>query len=318
MKIVALDTFTMGQDDISWDGFSQLGDFTGYDRTPPEQVVERIRNAEAILINKIRITETELKLLPDLKYIGVLATGYNVIDLDAARKYGIAVTNVPQYGTASVAQLTFCHILNLTNHLYEHTRSVNNGDWSKCPDFCYWLYPQISLINKTLGIVGYGRIGQAVAQIARAFGMKIKAYSPHPKTSNAEVEFVTIDELFSQSDIVSLHCPATAENEKFVNRTLLAKMKRDAFLINTSRGILINENNLVEALEAGVIAGAGLDVLSNEPPNANNPLLNLKNCFITPHLAWSSVEARNNLMNTALDNLKAFMQNKQLNRVETI
>jgi len=316
MKIVALDVFTMGREDVSWDDFSQLGEFTKYDRTPPELILERAGNAEAILINKVAIGEKELAQLPNLKYIGVLATGYNVVDLDVARKYGVAVTNVPQYGTNSVAQMTFCHILNLTNHLYEHTQSVKNGDWSSCPDFCYRLFPQVSLVNKTLGIVGYGRIGQAVAKIGRALGMNIKTYSLPLAHDDSEVEFVSLDELFAQSDIISLHCPATKENEKFINSSLLKKMKPSAFLVNTSRGNLINEEDLAEALQTECLAGAGLDVLSSEPPEKTNVLLKTKNCFITPHLAWSSVEARNNLMNTALENLKAFTQKQLSNRVD--
>ncbi len=315
MKIIVLDAFTMGED-VSWDSFRALGKLEKYDRTHPEQIQERAHDAEVLLVNKVRLGESELAQLPRLKYIGVLATGYDVIDLNAVRASHIAVTKIPEYGTDSVAQITWGHILNLCNQLGLHISSVDNGNWTHSEDFCYRLTRQTGLYGKTLGLVGYGRIARAVAAIGRSFGMKVMVFTPHPDLSAPETQYTTLDELFAQSDVVSLHCPATPENREFVARPLLARMKPGAFIVNTARGSLIHEQSLADALNSGRIAGAGLDVLSQEPPPEANPLLHAKNCFITPHLGWGSSEARQKLLKTAAENLKAFLEHRKLNRVD--
>ena len=313
-KIVVLDGYALNPGDLSWKVLDELGECVIYDRTPPELVIERASGAEYILINKIVMSREVMSQLPDLKYIGVLATGYNVVDIAAAAEMNITVTNVPEYGTTSVAQMVFAHILNLTQHIGAHSTAVKSGKWSTCPDFCFWDFPLIELQGKTLGIVGYGRIGRATALIAQAFGMDVIVHTRHP-SNEIGVEFVALNDLFEWSDFISLHCPLTNDNEKFVNKEILSLMKPTACLINTGRGQLINEADLAEALNNGTIAGAGLDVLSVEPPDASNPLLSAKNCYITPHIAWATKAARERLMDTAVSNLKAFTSGSPQNVV---
>lgn len=313
-KIVVLDGYTLNPGDLSWDQLRQLGDCTIYDRTAPEQVAERAKDAEILLINKVVMSRDVIAQLPALKYIGVLATGYNVVDVRATAERNITVTNIPVYGTASVAQMVFAHILNLAQHVAEHAQDVAAGQWGKCPDFCFWNFPMIELSGLILGIVGCGRIGRQTARIGQALGMKVIAYDKYPAPTDG-IEFVEMTELFKRADVISLHCPLTGDNEKFVNREMLALMKSSAFLVNTSRGPLIDEDALAEALNTGRIAGAGLDVLSVEPAQDDNPLLKAANCYVTPHIAWATVSARSRLMDTAVENLGAFLRGEPQNVV---
>ncbi|MCD6518611.1 MAG: D-2-hydroxyacid dehydrogenase [Anaerolineae bacterium] len=316
MKIVVLDGYTLNPGDLSWDELKALGECEIYDRTPPELTVERAKDAEIVLTNKVVIDRQVLDQLPKLKYIGVLATGYNIIDVEAARERGIPVTNVPTYGTLSVAQMTFAHILNLTQHVCEHAQAVRDGAWTRAKDWCFWNFPLIELAGLTMGIIGFGRIGRAVAKLAQAFGMKVIAYDAYVKESPIpDVEMVDLDTLFKESDIVSCHCPLTPETQGLVNRERLRQMKKTAFLINTSRGPVVDNKALAEALNAGEIAGAGLDVLEVEPPTPDNPLLTAKNCYITPHISWATKSARARLMKTAVENVKAFLEGKPQNVV---
>ena len=317
MKIVVLDGYTLNPGDLSWDGLRILGDMTVYDRTPREQIIERSREADIILTNKTVLDAEVLKSLSHLKYIGVLATGYNAVDTDAASQMGIIVTNIPSYGTYSVAQLTFALILELCHHVQRQSDLVVNGKWSRSMDFTFSDYPLIELASKTLGIIGFGNIGKKVSEIASAFGMKILAYDKiYPGQMGFEnVTIVSLQDLLSDSDIVTLHCPLTDETAGLINIDTLRKMKRTAFLINTSRGQIIVEKDLAEALDAGIIAGAGLDVLSVEPPPFDNPLLKARNCIITPHIAWATHESRSRLMNIAVDNIKAFLAGSPVNIV---
>jgi glycerate dehydrogenase len=313
-KIVVLDGHTLNPGDITWDNLAALGELTVYDRTPPEEVTERIGNAEIAFTNKSLIPAEAIKALPSLQYIGVLATGYNVVDIAAARERDIPVTNIPAYGTASVAQMAFALILELTQQPALHDASVHAGDWTACPDFCYWKKPLVELDGLTLGLVGYGEIGQAVARLGRAFGMKILV---HTRTVREEPDtrFVDCETLFRKSDVVSLHCPLTDENQGFVNEELLNQMKPTAYLINTARGPLVNETDLAKALTAERIAGAATDVLSTEPPTADNPLFGAKNLIITPHIGWATRAARERLMNIAAGNLRAFLDGTPQNVV---
>ena len=317
MKIVVLDGYTLNPGDLSWDGLRILGDMTVYDRTPREQIIERSREANIILTNKTVLDAEVLKSLSHLKYIGVLATGYNAVDTDAASQMGIIVTNIPSYGTYSVAQLTFALILELCHHVQRQSDLVVNGKWSRSMDFTFSDYPLIELASKTLGIIGFGNIGKKVSEIASAFGMKILAYDKiYPGQMGFEnVTIVSLQDLLSDSDIVTLHCPLTDETAGLINIDTLRKMKRTAFLINTSRGQIIVEKDLAEALDAGIIAGAGLDVLSVEPPPFDNPLLKARNCIITPHIAWATHESRSRLMNIAVDNIKSFLAGSPVNIV---
>ena len=316
MEIVVMDGFTLNPGDLSWEALRKLGNCKIYDRTTAGETLSRIGNAEIILTNKVIIDRQIMEAAPNLKYIGVLATGYNVVDVAAAKEKGIAVTNIPAYSTDSVAQMVFSHILAFCNRVELHTASVQNGDWQNCADFTYTCTPQIEISGKTLGIVGYGQIGQKVGRIARAFGMKVLFQNRSVKAVQDEnIRQVSLETVFSESDFVSLNCPLTNENQQFVNAALLSKMKPSAMLINTGRGGLINENDLAGALNSGQIAAAGLDVLSTEPPKADNPLLTAKNCFITPHIAWATIEARTRLMNIAVENVNAFLQGKAQNVV---
>lgn len=304
MKIVVLDGHTLNPGDLDWSVLRALGDCEIHARTPMEQIVERARGAEAILTNKCPLRAATLVELTALRYIGVLATGYNVIDLAAARARGVVTTNVPTYGTRSVAQHVLALILELTNHVGHHARTVREGGWARSADWCYWDRPLIELNGLTLGIVGYGRIGQAVAQLARAFGMEVLVAS---RREAADAHNVPLNELFRRSDVVSLHCPLTPATERLVNAMRLALMKPTAFLVNTSRGGLVVEADLAAALNAGKLAGAALDVLGKEPPPADNPLLTAKNCLVTPHHAWATGAARRRLLGVAVDNLRAFI-----------
>jgi glycerate dehydrogenase len=316
MKIVVLDGYTLNPCDLSWADLQALGACEIYDRTPMDETLQRSHDVEILLTNKTVLNEEIISQLPTLKYIGVLATGYNVVDVDAASRRGITVTNVPAYSTASVAQMVFAHLFNFCNHVADHSASVRAGNWSRSKDFCFWESPLIELNGKTMGIVGLGRIGFAVATAAKAFGMEVLAYNPSiPRRVPEGVTLTDLQTVFQKSDVVSLHCPLTKTNNQFVNADLLAQMKASAFLINTSRGPLIDEDALAKALNEGQLAGAGLDVLTKEPPDPSCPLLSAKNCYITPHIAWATRDARARLMKTAVDNLKAFLKGDSINVV---
>ncbi len=315
MKIVVLDGYTLNPGDLSWDSLAALGDCNVYDRTPPDEVAERAAGAEIVLTNKVVLDRTRLETLPDLRYIGVLATGYNVVDARAARERGLVVTNVPDYATPAVAQAVFAHILELTHRVAHHAQTVRDGRWSDSPDFCYWDGPLVELNGLVMGIVGLGRIGSAVAALARAFGMTVLACTRTPQVPRDGVQFVDLDRLLGESDVVSLHCPLTPETEGLMSAERLALMKPSALLINTSRGPLVDERALADALNAGRPAGAGLDVLAVEPPRRDNPLLAAKNCFLTPHYAWATRAARARLMKTVVENVKAFLDGRPQNVV---
>lgn len=308
MNIVVLDGYTLNPGDLSWDALRELGSCEIYDRSAPDEIVPRSTSAEIVLTNKVKLNGEYISSVPTLKYIGVTATGYNIVDVAAARERKVIVTNVPTYGTQSVAQMTFALLLELTQHVGHHAQTVREGRWTRSPDFCYWDYPLIELDGLTLGIIGFGRIGKMVGQLAEAFGMKVLTYSR--KQPVAEMET-----LFRRSDIISLHCPLTPQTEHLVNEKRLAWMKPTAFLLNTSRGPLIDESALAKALNEGRIAGAGLDVLAVEPPTADNPLLRAKNCLITPHIAWATRAARSRLMEAVVENLRAYLTGESKNVV---
>ena len=308
MNIVVLDGYTLNPGDLSWDALRELGSCEIYDRSAPDEIVPRSTSAEIVLTNKVKLNGEYMSSVSTLKYIGVTATGYNIVDVAAARERKVIVTNVPTYGTQSVAQMTFALLLELTQHVGHHAQTVREGRWTRSPDFCYWDYPLIELDGLTLGVIGFGRIGKMVGQLAEAFGMKVLTYSH--KQPVAEMET-----LFRRSDIISLHCPLTPETEHLVNEKRLAWMKPTAFLLNTSRGPLIDESALAKALNEGRIAGAGLDVLAVEPPTADNPLLRAKNCLITPHIAWATRAARSRLMEAVVENVRAFLAGESKNVV---
>jgi glycerate dehydrogenase len=319
MKIVVLDGYTLNPGDLSWTELERLGELTVYDRTPADLILKRSEGAPVLITNKTPLGENLLNSLPDLKYIGVLATGFNVVDTDSAKRRGIIVTNVPAYSTASVAQLTFALLLELSMHVQHHSDSVFAGDWTGSPDFSYWHFPLTELTGKTIGIIGFGNIGRKVAEVASAFGMNIICYSRtrsnQPPISN--FRWVEKDELFESADVVSCHCPLVPETKGLINLHYLKKMKKSAFLINTSRGAVIVEEDLAFALNNELIAGAGLDVLSTEPPSAENPLLKAKNCIITPHFAWATGDARKRLMKVAVDNLRSYLSGNPVNVVNS-
>jgi glycerate dehydrogenase len=317
MHIVIPDCHTMNPGDLSWTPLEELGDCTFHDRTPPDRVVERCAPADALLINKVRLPAEVLEQLPNLAYVGVTATGYDVVDVAAARRHGVTVTNVPAYSTPGVAQMVFAHILNLALRVDDHARGVADGKWTRSPDFAYWDHPLVELAGLTLGIVGFGRIGQATARVGLAFGMNVRAYNPRPEkiAQVPDVEPADLDTLLRESDVVSLHCPLNDETARMINAERLAVMKPSAWLINTARGGLIDEAALADALRAGRIAGAGLDVLSTEPPAPDNPLPGAPNCFITPHIAWATRAARQRLLDVVVDNLRAFQQGRPKNVV---
>jgi glycerate dehydrogenase len=315
MNIIILDGFTLNPGDLKWEELQSLGPCTVYDRTSPAEVASRANNGDILLTNKTELTAGLIQSLPRLKYIGVLATGTNVVDLAAARARGIPVTNVPTYGTKSVAQMTFALLLELAHHTGHHAQTVREGRWTRNTDWCYWDFPLVELDGLTLGLVGLGRIGRAVSELAAAFGMKVIAYDPMAGPAPASVRLVELDALFRESDVVSLHCPLTPQNTNLVNASRLQLMKPTAFLLNTSRGPLVDQSALAEALNSGRLAGAAMDVLVKEPPPADNPLLTAKNCILTPHLAWATRAARSRLMKIAVENVRAFLQGKPENVV---
>ncbi|TAL03787.1 MAG: D-2-hydroxyacid dehydrogenase, partial [Verrucomicrobia bacterium] len=313
MNIVVLDGYTLNPGDLSWAELESLGPCRIHDRTLPAELLTRAAVAGIVLTNKVVLNRETISALPELRYVGVLATGTNVVDLAAARERKIPVTNIPAYGTRSVAQATFALLLELTNRTGHHAQTVRAGRWTHNADWCYWDAPLVELDGLTLGVVGFGRIGQAVAELARAFGMRVLAHSPTQKPSVPFVTFVPLETLFRTSDVVSLHCPLTPQTEKLVNAERLALMKPTAFLLNTSRGALVDETALASALNEGRLAGAGLDVLTDEPPPATNSLLAARNCVITPHNAWGTRAARERLLRTAVDNVRAFLVGKPQN-----
>jgi glycerate dehydrogenase len=316
VKIIVLDGFTLNPGDLTWDELTALGECEIYHRTPPNQVLSRAADAEIVLTNKTLLRREQIERLPKLRYIGVLATGFNIVDVTAARERNIPVTNIPTYGTRSVAQMTFALLLELAQHVGYHAATVREGRWTANPDWCYWDFPLIELEGLVMGIVGYGRIGRAVGDLASAFGMRILAYDRFQPAQVADyVRFVELEPLFRTSDVVSLHCPLSPETQHLVNNERLAWMKSTAFLLNTSRGPLVDQGALADALNNGQIAGAALDVLEVEPPPRENPLLSAKNCFLTPHIAWATRSARARLMSAAVANIRAFLQGKPLNLV---
>ena len=314
MKITVLDGYTENPGDLSWDWLKDCGDCTIYDRTPPELIAERCAGCDIIITNKTPLRRPLLETLPNLKYVGLLSTGFNIVDWEYCKEKGIPVCNIPSYSTNAVAQLVFALILEHTNAVALHSQSVHSGEWSACKDFCYWKTSLSELDGKTIGIIGFGKIGKAVAKIAAAFGMKVLAATNHPAPFD-NVEFCEKDELLAESDFVSLHCPLTPATEGMVNADFLAKMKKKAVLINTSRGQVVDEKALAYALENDIIAGAGLDVLETEPPKADCPLIGAKNCFITPHIAWAGFETRERLMKICRSNVEAFLNGKPVNLV---
>ena len=316
MNIVVLDGYTLNPGDLSWKDLESLGQCTVYDRSAPKEVAPRAKDAEIILTNKTVLSSDTIKKLPKMKYIGVLATGYNIVDIDTAREKHVPVTNVPTYGTQSVAQMVFAHLLNFTQHTAHHAQTVRSGRWTSNPDFCYWDMPLIELAGLTMGIIGFGRIGQAAAKLALAFGMNVIFYDTTKPSSIPEgCQPAGLDDIFQTSDIISLHCPLTSDTKKIINRERLELMKKTAFLINTSRGPLVDEQALADALNNQRISGAGLDVLSEEPPGENNPLLKARNCYITPHISWATIAARKRLLNVAVDNVASFLAGKPQNVV---
>jgi len=317
MKIVILDGYTLNPGDLSWDALQQLGNVHIYDRTPQNQVVERAKDAEVVFSNKTPLGEDLLHQLPKLKFIGVLATGYNIINIQVAKQNGVVVSNVPGYGTPSVVQMTFALLLELCQHVQHHSNTVLNGKWSASKDFCYWDYPLVELENKTIGIIGFGDIGSKVGDVATAFGMNIigNSRTQTDQSHRKNFKWASVPELLEQSDVVSIHCPLTPETKGLINKENLQLMKPSAILLNTSRGPVIIDEDLAVALNNEVIAGAGIDVLSTEPPPAGNPLFTAKNCIITPHIAWATKEARSRLMDITVNNLKAFINGNPVNVV---
>ena len=316
-NIIVLDGCTLNPGDLSWSGFEILGQVQVYDRTPQEKTVERIGDSELILTNKTAITREIMEQCPKLRYIGVLATGYNVVDVKAAGERGIVVTNIPSYGTAAVAQYAFALLLELCHHVGLHDESVKAGEWERCQDFCYWKTPLMELAGKTMGIVGFGRIGQRTGAIAQAMGMKVIAYDHfrRPELETETCHYVSMEQLLSQSDVISLHCPLLPETKGLINQETIGQMKDGVLIINTSRGDLVVEKDLAEALKSGKVAGAAADVVSTEPIHGDNPLLTAPNMIITPHMAWGARESRQRLMAQAVENLRAFLDGKPVNVV---
>jgi len=315
MRIVVLDGYTLNPGDLSWAPLEALGDCAVHDYTARHETLRRAQGAQIILTNKTVLDRPILEQLPQLKYVGVLATGYNVVDVAACGERKIIVTNVPRYGTSSVAQMVFALLLELAQHVGHHAQTVRDGRWSAGRDFCYWDFPLVELEGLTMGIVGLGRIGTAVGRLARAFGMKVLAHDALPQEPQEGVRLVSLEELLASSDVVTLHCPLTEQTRELIDARRLAMMKPAAFLINTSRGPVIQERDLAEALNAGRLGGAGLDVLAVEPPPADNPLLRARNCLIAPHIAWATRSARKRLLDIAVANVKAFLEGRPLNVV---
>lgn len=316
MKIVVLDGYTVNPGDIDWGELEKLGDVTIYSRTEPKQVEERAADADAILTNKVVLMKKQLDSMPNLKYIGVLATGYNVVDLNESKRRGIVVTNIPAYSTDSVAQMTFAHILNIINKVGYYAQQNSAGRWTQNPDFCYWDAPLHELAAMTLGIVGLGNIGAKVARIASAFGMNVLAFTSKDQSSLPEgIQKCSVESLFANSDIITLHCPLKDDTRHLVRHETIAKMKHGVIVVNTGRGPLVCEDDVAQALHEGKIAAYGADVLDGEPPSADNPLLHAPNAFITPHIAWATTEARKRLVGIAVDNLRLFLQGCTQNQV---
>ena len=316
MRIVILDGYALNPGDLSYDCLKQFGTLKVYDRTLPEQLIERAKDADVVLTNKVVLGETEFAQLPRLRYIGVQATGYNVIDVEAARRHGITVTNIPAYSTDSVAQMVIAHLLNITQSVGYYARENRTGRWGSNPDFCYWDNPLIELAGKQMGIVGFGRTGSAVARLATAFGMKVAVYTSKLQSALPEgVEKMELDALFATSDVVSLHCPLTPDTHHLVDAARLARMKPTAILINTARGPIVDEQALADALNSGALHAAGIDVLIEEPPREGSPLLSARHCFVTPHIAWATLEARTRLLQICEANLRAFIEGTPQNVV---
>ena len=317
MNIVILDGYALNPGDLDWGRLQALGDVQVHDRTPESEVVSRAADADIVLTNKTPLSAATIKQLPKLRYIGVLATGYNVVDTDAARARGIPVANIPTYGTASVAQFTIALLLELCHHVGLHSEAVRQGEWSKNPDWSFWKTPLIELSGKTFGVVGFGRIGRQTASIAAALGMRVVANdaSPVNPPDYPGFEWMELDDITKEVDVLSLHAPLFPDNKGMINADRLSRMKKTAFVLNTSRGPLVVDSDLADALNAGVIAGAGLDVLSIEPPQQSNPLLSAKNCIVTPHIAWATKEARSRLLDIAIDNVQAFLDGRVTNAV---
>ena len=319
MKIVILDGYTENPGDLSWEDLAQLGELTVYDRTSltdTEEIIGRIGGAEIVITNKTPLTAKVLDACPSIRYIAVLATGYNVVDVAYAKEKGMPVSNVPTYGTASVAQFAIAMLLEICHHVADHSASVHNGDWARCPDFCYWNSPLIELDHKVMGIIGFGRIGQQTGRIAKALGMKILAYDSHESESGREIgTYTDLDTLLAQSDVIALHCPLFPETKEIINAAAIAKMKDGVIILNNSRGPLVAEQDLADALNSGKVYAAGVDVVSSEPIRDDNPLLKAKNCFITPHISWAPKESRQRIMDCTLDNVKAYLAGKPVNVV---
>lgn len=316
MKIVVMDGKGVNPGNMSWKQIQQFGELIVYERTASEEIIDHVGDAEIVLTNKTVFDEDTIAKLKNVKYIGVLATGYNVVDLKAASKRGIVVTNIPAYSTDSVAQMTFAHILNVTNHVDHYARASRDGEWSRCPDFCYWDKPLVELAGKTIGIIGLGNIGMKVANIALNFGMNVIAYtSKEPKEIPNGINKASIDNILSDSDIISLHCPLTKQTRELINKDSIAKMKRSVIVVNTGRGPLVNEEDVANALHNGLIGAYCADVMCSEPPSADNPLFVEQNAYITPHVAWASKEARIRLMDIAEKNIHSFLSGKPINVV---
>lgn len=316
MKIVILDGYTENPGDLSWEGFEKLGELAVYDRTPVDKIVERIGDAQAVIINKTPITRETLNACPSIEYIGVLATGYNVVDVDAAKEKGVVVTNIPAYGTEAVGQFAIALLLEICHHIGHHSKAVQEGRWESNPDWCFWDYPLIELAGKTMGIIGFGRIGQTTGAIAKAMGMHVIAFDEQPNDAGRAIaDYVPLEDLLAGSDVISLHCPLFPSTEGIVNRESIANMKDGVIILNNARGPLIVEQDLADALNSGKVYAAGLDVVSSEPIKGDNPLLQAKNCVITPHISWAPKESRQRLMDIAVGNLKAFIAGKPLNAV---
>lgn len=309
MKIVVLDGYTENPGDLSWAPLEELGELTVYPRTGEDQIVQRIGAAEIVITNKTPITRSTLQACPRIRYIAVLATGYNVIDIAAARERGIPVSNVPTYGTAAVGQFAIAMLLEICHHVAHHSQSVHDGAWSRCQDWCYWDYPLIELDGKTMGIIGFGRIGQQTGKIAKAMGMRVLAYDAHPNDTGRDIaDYVPLEELLGQSDVIALHCPLFPETAGIINRDTIAAMKDGVIILNNSRGPLIVEQDLADALNSGKVYAAGLDVVATEPILEDNPLLKAKNCIITPHISWAPRESRQRIMDCTVDNVRAFLE----------
>ncbi|HIX99124.1 MULTISPECIES: D-2-hydroxyacid dehydrogenase [Lachnospiraceae] len=317
MKIVVLDGYTLNPGDISWEGMEAFGDLTVYDRTKAEDVAERIGDAEVVYTNKTPITKETLDACPNVKFIGVLATGYNIVDTAAAKEKGIPVSNIPTYGTAAVSQFAIGLLLELCHHIGEHSDAVKAGEWTSNPDWCFWKYPLVELDGKTMGIIGFGRIGQDTGKIAQALGMKVLAYDSFPKKEleSETCHYADLDTVLGESDVIALHCPLFPDTEGIINKDTIAKMKDGVMIINNSRGPLIVEQDLRDALDSGKVAGAAVDVVSTEPIQMDNPLIGAKNVIITPHISWAPKESRQRLMDIAVDNLKCYVDGKPQNVV---